>query len=213
MVMDHYDHLVAGARCLNRRGASAVEMAQAFRLFSEAATRGSADAMEEIAGMLAAGRGVRRAPDAAMHYYQLAIAAGSVRANAGLAALLNSSAVAQPDPESALEFYADGASVGDGAALFGLARMRRDGEGGRQDMTAARILFRQAARAGHWQAARELASMHLADGHPLEAWVWMRQAADLGGGAAIREQAEQLEYGFSASELEQARHLLHDGVE
>ncbi|MCU0883000.1 MAG: hypothetical protein MUF14_10085 [Hyphomonadaceae bacterium] len=207
--MDHYDHLVAGARCLNRRGASATEMAQAFRLFTEAASRGSADAMEEVATMLATGRGVRHAPDAALHYYQLAIAAGSVRANAGLAALLNSPAIEDRDAESAAEFYADGAGVGDGDALYGLARMRRDGEGGRRDLTAARILFRQAARAGHWQAARELAAMHLTDGNPLEAWAWMRRAVALGGGAAIREQAERLEYGFSAAELQQAQDLLH----
>jgi uncharacterized protein len=210
--MDHYDHLIAGARCLNRQGATVTEQAQAFRLFSEAASRGSSEGMEEVARMLATGRGVRRSPEAALHYYQLAVAAGSVTAYAAVAAMLGSSEDGFGDQDSAAEFYADGAGLGDVAALLGLARMRRDGQGGPRDLTAARVLFRQAVRAGSWQAAYELASLNLHEDHFDEAWAWLDMATQLGAGPSVKEEAALLAVRLSAEQRDQARHCVLEGL-
>lgn len=209
--MDQYDHLLAGGRCLNRRGASHSDLVHAFQLFTEAAQRGSAEAVEEVATMLALGRGVAKAPHAAFKYFMMAAEAGSSTAQARAADLLASGAGMDVDLDGALELYADGAGLGDANGLLGLARMRRDGRGGRVDLTAAASLYKQAARAGSWLGARELGELLLAAGNQAAAWVWFRKAETLGGGASAREKAEWLEYSLSPIEMEQARAAVDAG--
>ena len=149
-----------------------------------AAELGHADAAMQLGHYARDGEGVDKGPQAALDWYETALARGSERAATALGDLYLAGDGVARDPAKAMAYYEQGAERGDVAAWTKLGLHYLQGTTGPPDPLKARSWMERAARAGDRQAQWHLAMMLArGDGGAFDrerALEWTRKAANQG---------------------------------
>ena len=116
------------------------DMARAFKLFSEAADLGSAEAAFSVGIMYLQGDGRKADPTLAAAWFRKAAGWGHPQAMKNLADIVRGN-----DPAAAVALYEQSGAAGNFGALIALAKMQAAGDGIPADAAAAQRSFRRAA--------------------------------------------------------------------
>lgn len=174
-------------------GAAPEALAEAFKLYREAADLGLPAAMHNLARMYDKGRGTPRNLAEAAVWYRRAADNDHAAAMSALGTMHEFGEGVERDLVEALRLYRLAADKGDPHALTSLGYMYAQGKGVARDRAEARRLYQIAAEKGHTRAMFNLALMHLkGEGGAIdnvEAVRWLKSAADLGHTGAMRELA------------------------
>jgi TPR repeat protein len=168
--------------CLGSLGEAGME-AESARLFRDAADRGNAVAMLNLAGCFLNGKGIKQDTEAALHWYQAAAERGHPAAMISLGNLLENGQHVPLDYPIAFQWYQKAADLGNGKAMACLGWMYLSGHGTSKDDSKAVAWFQRAVGAGDTFGMRSLGALY-ADGNPLprdygKAVDLWRRAADL----------------------------------
>jgi len=178
-------------------------LAEAVRLYREAADMGLVAAMHNLARMYDKGRGTPRDSREAASWYRRAAHNDHPAAMSALGTMYEFGEGIGADLAEALRLYRLAAEKGDPHGLTSLGYLYAQGKGVARDRVEARRLYQAAADKGHARAMFNLALMHLrGEGGPTdaaEAVHWLKSAADLGHTGAMRELASLYDEGRGVS--------------
>lgn len=192
-----------------------VSFGSAMRWYEKAAEDGSVKAQYLLGRMYETGEGRDRDPVAAAQWYRRAALQGYAAAQFRLGVMFSEGRGVARDASQAAAWYGKAAAQGHAAARFNLAFLHDLGIGVPRDRGRAEVLYRAAAEAG-MAAARFNLGLLLADSpeterdRQIEAWIWLKRAADAGvstAESALLAQTARL----SPAEREKAAELIAGG--
>jgi TPR repeat protein len=165
-------------RLFSGRGGFSPDPKAALPLLEKAADEGYAGAICRLGICYLTGEGVEKDRTQALRLLNQAADLG--RSDAWLA--LGRIHAESGDAKEAARHFQESAELGNRAGMYHMARLQQSGTGLRKDETAARRLMVKAARAGHPEAAFEVANYHASGRRNFKrdsnlAAYWYRQAA------------------------------------
>lgn len=146
---------------LDTQPSGAADIAEAARLYEQAANLGLPAAMFAAARMYDQGRGVAKNQAAAAQWFQKAADAGHAGAMAALGTMYEFGEGRPQDLAEALRQYRLSAEAGEAAGETSLAYLYQQGKGTARNLAEARRLYGLAAEKGHARAMFNLALMDL----------------------------------------------------
>lgn len=186
VAFDATPKVLAGVEAYNRG-----DIATAFRLLSEEASRGNSDAEVNLGYMYARGQGVAVDQLAALRLYRLSAAQGNGEGMNALGYKYQFGTGVTPNIQTAIDWYCRAVAQGNTRALNNLAILYYRGIGVPRDLGTARELWRQSAVRGHANSAYDLgASLLAAPSAPddrSQGLLWLQRAAMAGQPEAQRQ--------------------------
>jgi TPR repeat protein len=187
------DSLYARALRLDTPAASPDDLAEAARLYAEAADLGLPAAQHALARLYDRGRGVEKSLATAADLYRRAADKGYPPAMVALATMLEFGDGVAADLPEAIRLYTAAANLGDMHAMTSLGFLHAAGKGMSVDYIAARKWYTSAAELGQTRAMFNLALLNMrgegAKPNAAEAVRWLAKAAEAGHAGAMRELA------------------------
>lgn len=141
----------------------AVDDAKAKLLFTGAADKGVADAMNQLGNMYFYGLGEERNEQQALSWYRKAAALGNANALYALGLFSETGVATKLDFADALKYYQAAAAGGNEKAMLALARMYHYGLGVAKDTTISAGIYQQLAQRQNAYAQYQLGSYYLKD--------------------------------------------------
>jgi TPR repeat protein len=162
---------------------------EAIKYYLDAADRGHAGAMNDLAGMFEYGVGVPQNLPTALEWYERAAEFGHAGAMTHLGQLSEDGLHVPQDFARARHWYEKAAALGNATSMNNLADLYRYGRGVATDLPAAANWYLKAAKLGLATAMNSLGELSEAGtGVPQNyqtAKNWYKEAADLGNGDAM----------------------------
>jgi uncharacterized protein len=162
---------------------------EAIKYYLDAADRGHAGAMNDLAGMFEHGVGVPKNLPTALEWYERAAEFGHAGAMNHMAQLSEDGIEVPQDFANARHWYEKAAALGNATSMNNLADLYRYGRGVATDLPAAANWYLKAAKLGHSSAMNSLGELSEAGtGIPQNyqtAKNWYKKAADLGNADAM----------------------------
>jgi TPR repeat protein len=191
--------------------------ARARPLYEQAASLGSAVAMNNLGVLYMQGETVPKDPVRALKWFEMAANAGVPVAMANAGGLYLNTPGIPSDPAQARKWYERGAAAGQPRAMFGLGRLYEEGRGVPVDLGAARKWYERAAAADEPAAMNSLGNMYdLGTSVPKDyaaAHQWYEKAAALGNPGGMCNLGRMYQLGQGAPiDLPQARTWYEKGA-
>jgi TPR repeat protein len=162
---------------------------EAIRYYLDAADRGHAGAMNDLAGMFEYGVGVPKNLATALEWYEKAAQFGHAGAMIHMGQLSEDGLEIPQDFANARQWYEKAAALGNAASMNNLADLYRYGRGVAPDLPAAANWYLKAAKLGLVSAMNSLGELSEAGTGAAQNYQtarnWYKQAADLGNADAM----------------------------
>jgi len=178
---------------------------EAIKYYLDAADRGHAGAMNDLAGMFEYGVGVPKNLATALEWYEKAAEFGHAGAMTHMGQLSEAGLEIPQDFANARHWYEKAAALGNATSMNNLADLYRYGRGVAPDLPAAANWYLKAAKLGLASAMNSLGELcEAGTGVPQNyqtARNWYKQAADRGNADAMGNLGAMLESGRGGPQL------------